>query len=61
MLQPEHCFRIEQVLLALTSPLVLATDIKRAMSIWCARRRVGRAMTQCDLFGKDLKPHAAEL
>ena len=62
VLQPEHRLRVEQVQLALATPLVLAADVERAVrgsrSAREGRRRACRAR---DLLCEHLETDAAEL
>ena len=60
VLQLEHRVRVEEVVLALSSPLVLASDLEGAVSPfgWVLREGVGLAFL--DRLGQDVEPDTTE-
>ena len=61
VLQPEHRLGVEQVRLALATPLVLAADVEPLVGQRETVRRVGDRVTLRHLLGDDVEADAAEL
>ena len=61
VLQAEHGLRVEQVQLALATPLVLPADLEGAVAGAAAAPRVGDRVPPGDLLGHHVEPDPAEL
>jgi hypothetical protein len=60
VLKAEHRLGIEEVDLALTSPLVLATNLEAAVRRLCAGHRIRLGVASRDLGGDDLETDSTE-
>ena len=61
VLELEHRLGVEEVVLALAAPLVLAADLELAVGPLARPVGVGRAVAGRDLGGELVEPDAAEL
>ena len=60
VLELEHRLRVEQVVLALATPLVLAAVVEVAVGLLLGTQRVGAGVTATDLLGDLVEADAAE-